>query len=63
MMRICHFCGKTSVMGGSRKLLRGHYNPTGKKIKRANLQWLALGAGKRVKVCAKCLKSKTRGKI
>ncbi|MEX0877305.1 MAG: hypothetical protein WDZ40_00385, partial [Candidatus Spechtbacterales bacterium] len=50
-------CGKDSQMEGKRKLLRGHYNPTTKKRKYANLQWLRLDSGSRVKVCTRCKKT------
>ena len=51
-------------MGGKRKLLRGHYNPTTKKRRRPNLQWFRLPedtkghkAGERVLSCTKCMKA------
>lgn len=48
-------------MGGKRNLLRGHYNPTPKKKKKANLQWTNLLEGKgRALVCSKCLKTLTK---
>lgn len=62
-MRACERCGKSSKQGGTRKLLRGHYNPTASGKKRANLQWGKDPAtGKRVRVCTACLRtfSKTR---
>lgn len=48
--------------------LRGKYNPTSKKRKYPNLQWISVPvgvkrknfkqfAGKRIKACAKCIKS------
>ena len=40
-----------------RKKLRGKYNPTTKKRKYPNLQWVRLANGKRVKACAKCIKA------
>jgi len=40
-----------------RKKLRGKYNPTGKKIKYPNLQWVRLANGKRIKACTKCIKA------
>ncbi len=39
---------------GVRKLLRGNYNPTTKRKRHPNLQWVTLGSGKRVKVCTRC---------
>lgn len=43
-------------MGGTRKLLRGHYNPTNWSRKYPNLQKHRLDGGKRVLICTKCLK-------
>ncbi|MBU3923090.1 hypothetical protein KJ684_02545 [Patescibacteria group bacterium] len=40
-----------------RKKLRSNYNPTIKKRKYPNLQWVKLGDGKRVKACTKCIKA------
>lgn len=54
------------MMGGTRILLRGHYNPTNWTKKKANLQWTrTLVSGKRVLACTKCLKTagKTRKAI
>lgn len=62
-MRACDRCGKSHMMGGTRKLLRGHYNPTAYTRKRANLQWAHDPVtGKRMYVCTKCQKTlvKTR---
>ncbi|MBI2582691.1 50S ribosomal protein L28 [Candidatus Azambacteria bacterium] len=63
MAATCAICGKTSYMATTRKLLRGHYNPTGKVRKYPNLQWYRLPTKGRIKVCAKCLKALTRGKL
>ena len=57
MTRICTICGKKSTLIVPRKKLRGKYNPTGKKRKYPNLQWVRLVSGKRVKACAKCIKA------
>jgi ribosomal protein L28 len=61
MGKQCNICEKTSVMVVIRKKLRGKYNPTNKKRKYPNLQWGRVN-GKRIKMCAKCLKAqgKTR---
>ncbi|MEK7626647.1 MAG: 50S ribosomal protein L28 [Patescibacteria group bacterium] len=60
-MRMCEKCGKSSIGGGTRKLLRGHYNPTAWTKKRANLQWTTLLVkGKRSYVCTKCLRTLTK---
>ena len=64
-MRACEKCLKSYKMGGTRKLLRGHYNPTALVKKKANLQWTnLLTPGKRSKVCTTCLRtlSKTKKK-
>jgi len=56
-MKQCALCGKSYLMGGTRKLLRGHYNPTNRSRKQPNLQWLTLpGKTGRVKVCVKCVR-------
>jgi ribosomal protein L28 len=49
-------------MAVTRKLLRGHYNPTSKKRKYPNLQWLAVEKGKRMKVCTRCIRTKQKAK-
>jgi len=57
MAKVCEICGKKSTMVTVRKKLRGKYNPTTKKRKYPNLQWVRLPSGKRVKACAKCIKA------
>ncbi len=58
---MCEKCGKSSIGGGTRKLLRGHHNPTNWTKKRANLQWTnLLIKGKRSYVCTKCLRTLTK---
>lgn len=69
-MNICTICGKGSVKGGKRSFLRSHYNPTASVRKHPNLQWGKLGdsqadrmigrPGTRAKMCAKCLKTRSR---
>jgi ribosomal protein S27AE len=56
-MKACERCGKGSIMAGTRKLLRGHYNPTNWSRKYPNLQKATLPSGERGFVCTKCLKS------
>ena len=56
-MKKCAICGKGSIMGGKRKLLRGHYNLTKTERKYPNLQWARLVSGKRVKACTSCSKN------
>jgi len=63
MSKKCAICGKTSTMVQKRVKLRGKYNPTVKKRKKPNLQWVRLPsglpaqAGERVLACAKCIKA------
>jgi len=57
MARKCAICGKTSQTAWRLKKLRGKYNPTVKKGKYPNLQWVRLPSGKRVKACTKCIKA------
>ena len=57
MAKNCAICGKGSIMVVTRVKLRGKYNPTVKKRKYPNLQWARLASGKRVKACAKCIKT------
>ena len=56
MSRVCAICGKKSIVTVTRKKLRSKYNPTSKKRKYPNLQWVTLTNGKRVKACTKCIK-------
>ena len=68
MARICQICGKTGTIVQKRKKLRGKYNPTIKKRKYPNLQWVRIPinikkeaykkfVGKRALACAKCIKA------
>ncbi len=43
-------------MAGTRKLLRGHYNPTNWSRKHPNLQKAKLPSGVSALVCTKCIK-------
>lgn len=64
-MRHCSICKKTSKMGGTRKLLRGHYNPTNWSRKYPNLQTVripeggfkGLAAGRQVLACTRCIRT------
>ncbi len=67
-MKQCAICEKKSMMVGKLNKLRGKYNPTPKTRKYPNLQWVRVPvdiekksykqfAGKRIKVCTKCLKA------
>jgi ribosomal protein L28 len=57
MAKQCAICGKKSIMAWKLKKLRGKYNPTIKRRKYPNLQWVRLFSGKRVLACAKCIKA------
>lgn len=68
MSKHCAICNKGSRVFGTRKKLRADkYNPTGKKRKYPNLQWLNTPkdvshkkykpfAGKKILACTKCIK-------
>jgi hypothetical protein len=53
-MKHCKICGKGSVMAGTRKLLRGHYNPVNWSRKYPNLQNATLASGATVAACTRC---------
>jgi len=72
MAKTCKICGKGSKVFGVRKKLRGKYNPTTKKRKYPNLQWLTVSsdtklknykpyAGQRILSCTKCIKRIKKG--
>ena len=62
-MRKCEKCGKSYKMCGTRKLLRGNYNPTNRSQKKANLvKTNLLIPGKKSLVCTQCLKTLTKKK-
>jgi ribosomal protein L28 len=59
--KICTICKKHSSINTVLVKLRGKYNPTTKRRKYPNLQWVRLRSvdgkpGKRVLACAKCIK-------
>ena len=58
-MRQCEICKKGSRMGGARKLLRGHYNPTNWSRKYPNIQWAKID-GIRKRVCTDCMRGITK---
>ena len=73
MSKECAICKKSSMMVWKLKKLRGKYNPTVKKRKYPNLQWVHIPleakeksyknfAGKRIKACAKCIKAISKRK-
>lgn len=47
-------------MAGTRKLLRGHYNPTNWSRKQPNLQKTRTPEGKRLTVCTKCIRTMSK---
>jgi len=61
-MKQCAICEKKGVLVWRLKKLRGKYNPTIKKRKYPNLQWVRLPSGKRVLACAKCIKAMAKRK-
>ncbi len=62
MAKKCAICKKGSIMVWKRRKLRGKYNPTVKKRKYPNLQWVRLPSGERVLACAKCIKAMAKRK-
>jgi len=73
MAKECKICKKGGMMVWKLKKLRGKYNPTIKKRKYPNLQWVKIPldtkksaykqfAGKRVLACAKCIKTLGKNK-
>ncbi len=73
MTKECIICAKKSRMIQKLVKLRGKYNPTSKKRKYPNLQWVFIPvgikrkkfkqfAGKRIKACTKCIKSLSKVK-
>jgi len=57
MAKQCAICKKGSIMVQKLVKLRGKYNPTCKRRKYPNLQWVRLPSGKRVLACTKCIKA------
>ena len=62
MAKECAICGKGGLMAWKLKKLRGKYNPTIKKRRYPNLQWVRLPSGKRVLACTKCIKTMAKRK-
>jgi ribosomal protein L28 len=56
-MRQCALCGKSYKYSIARKKVRSKYNPVNVKKTRANLQWIKLSSGKRVRACVRCIKT------
>ncbi|KPJ57326.1 hypothetical protein AMJ49_01865 [Parcubacteria bacterium DG_74_2] len=73
MSSVCQICGKGKILVVKRKKLRGKYNPTTKRRKKPNLQWVFIPkeikknpfknfAGKRILACTKCIKTLSKRK-
>jgi len=58
-MKECAICGKKKSIGNTRKLLRGHYNVTGKREFKPNLQKTTF-ENRKVLACVKCIKNMNR---
>lgn len=58
-MKACLTCQRSSAVGGgySNRIRATKFNPTGKVRRYPNLQWTRTGEGKRVRLCAKCIKA------
>jgi len=61
-MRACSICEKSYKYSITRKKVRSKYNPVGRKKTLANLQWVKLPDGKRVKACANCMRTLAKPK-
>lgn len=59
MARVCELCGKGKAMGNLRKLLRGHYNVTGRRSFKPNLQSTTF-EGVKVLACVQCIRTKAK---
>lgn len=59
MARVCEVCGKGKAMGNLRKLLRGHYNVTGRRAFKPNLQSM-VHDGQKVLACVQCMRTKAK---
>ncbi|MDD2547987.1 MAG: L28 family ribosomal protein [Candidatus Pacebacteria bacterium] len=68
MAKVCKICEKKSAMERQYKKLISKYNPTPKKRKYPNLQWVLIPsdvdkkaykeyAGKKILACTKCIKA------
>jgi len=57
MAKSCAICNKIPDKGRKYNKLMSKYNPSPKKKKKPNLQWVTLASGKKVKACAKCIKT------
>jgi len=59
MTKTCITCGKGNIVGGgySNRIRATKFNPTGKRVRKPNLQWAPLSTGGRIKICTKCLKA------
>lgn len=68
MAKVCKICGKGSLVAGRYKKLISRYNPTEKRRRYPNLQWLRVPkdvkhkkykpfAGQKILVCTKCIKT------
>lgn len=56
MARVCEICDKKKSIGHTRKLLRGHYNVTGKREFKPNLQKIKVGA-RHTLACVNCIRT------
>ena len=58
-MKVCSTCNKGTLVGGgySNRIRATKFNPTGMVRRYPNLQWTKTASGKRIKICAKCLKA------
>lgn len=60
MARVCEICGKKSQKVIRYKKSRSKINPTATARQKPNLQFFKMADGRKVKACAKCIKTLTR---
>ncbi|MCL4358570.1 MAG: hypothetical protein M1505_00380 [Patescibacteria group bacterium] len=63
MARVCAVCAKGKNKATKRLKTRSQYNPTESYFQKANLQWLSLTNGQRIKVCSKCRRALIKKKL
>ncbi|MCI0532665.1 50S ribosomal protein L28 [bacterium] len=58
MAKQCIICNKGSLVAGgySNRIRATQFNPTGKRRKNPNLQWVRDAKGARMKVCTVCIR-------
>jgi len=61
-MRSCPICEKSHKYSITRKKVRSKYNPVGRHKTQANLQWVKMPDGERIKACTSCIRTLAKPK-